>query len=72
VVGDEDEPCVEPALLVKKTVPGAALAVLPRTGDALNLEEPRLFSELVADFPRTVELGRWDPGAEIDATRGAG
>jgi pimeloyl-ACP methyl ester carboxylesterase len=72
VVGDEDEPCVEPALFMKKTIPGAGLAVLPRTGHALNLEEPRLFNELVGDFLRTVELGRWDPGAGIDATRGAG
>jgi pimeloyl-ACP methyl ester carboxylesterase len=59
VVGDEDQPCVEPALFMKRHIPGAGLAVLPRTGHTLNLEEPRLFNELVADFLRTVELGRW-------------
>jgi hypothetical protein len=31
----------------------------PRRGHALNLEEPQLFNQLVADFLRTVELGRW-------------
>jgi pimeloyl-ACP methyl ester carboxylesterase len=59
VVGDEDEPCVEPALFMKRRIPGAGLAVLPRTGHTLNLEEPRLFNGLVADFLRTVDLGRW-------------
>jgi pimeloyl-ACP methyl ester carboxylesterase len=59
VVGDEDEPCVEPALFMKRKIPAAGLAVLPRTGHTLNLEEPRLFNELVADFLKTVELGRW-------------
>jgi pimeloyl-ACP methyl ester carboxylesterase len=59
VVGDEDGPCVEPALFMKRQIPGAGLAVLPRTGHTLNLEEPRLFNELVGDFLRTVELGRW-------------
>jgi pimeloyl-ACP methyl ester carboxylesterase len=59
VVGDEDEPCVEPALFMKREIPAAGLAVLPRTGHTLNLEEPHLFNGLVADFLRTVELGRW-------------
>ncbi|HEY3111994.1 MAG TPA: alpha/beta hydrolase [Chloroflexota bacterium] len=59
VVGDEDRPCVEPALFMKQQIPGAGLAVLPRTGHTINLEEPRLFNELVGDFLRTVELGRW-------------
>jgi pimeloyl-ACP methyl ester carboxylesterase len=59
VVGDEDGPCVEPALFMKRHIPRAGLAVLPRTGHTLNLEEPRLFNELVGDFLRTVELGHW-------------
>jgi pimeloyl-ACP methyl ester carboxylesterase len=44
---------------MKRQIPGAGLAVLPRSGHAINLEEPRLFNELVGDFLRTVELGRW-------------
>ena len=59
VTGDEDEPCLEPSLMVKRTAPRAALAVLPRTGHACNLEEPALFNQLVHDFISTVEAGRW-------------
>jgi pimeloyl-ACP methyl ester carboxylesterase len=59
VVGDEDTPCVEPALFMKKEIPQAGLAVLPWTGHTLNIEEPRLFNALVLDFLRTVEQGRW-------------
>ena len=42
MAGDEDEPCLEAALLMKRTIPTAALAVLPRSGHAINLEEPAL------------------------------
>jgi pimeloyl-ACP methyl ester carboxylesterase len=61
VAGDEDDPTLEPGLLMKRTIPGAALAVLPRSGHALNLEEPVLFNRLVEDFFNQVEAGRW-PG----------
>ena len=50
VAGDEDDPTLEPGLLMKRTIPGAALAVLPRSGHALNLEEPVLFNRLVGEF----------------------
>lgn len=59
VTGDEDEGCLEPNLMLKRTIPTAALAVLPRTGHACNLEEPDLFNRLVLDFIATVEAGRW-------------
>jgi len=61
IAGDEDDPTLEPGLLMKRTIPGAALAVLPRSGHALNLEEPALFNRLVEDFFNQVEAGRW-PG----------
>jgi pimeloyl-ACP methyl ester carboxylesterase len=57
--GDEDDPCLEPALLMKRTIPSAALVVLPNTGHALNLEEPDLFNQACADFFHQVESGRW-------------
>ncbi|HEX6349015.1 MAG TPA: alpha/beta hydrolase [Candidatus Dormibacteraeota bacterium] len=50
VTGDEDEPCLEPDLMLKRTIPGAALAVIPKTGHACNLEEPALFNSLVDAF----------------------
>jgi pimeloyl-ACP methyl ester carboxylesterase len=59
VTGDEDEGCLEPDLMLKRTIPTSALAVLPRTGHAVNIEEPELFNRLVADFVATVEAGRW-------------
>jgi pimeloyl-ACP methyl ester carboxylesterase len=59
IAGDEDDPTLEPGLLMKRTIPGAGLAVLPRSGHALNLEEPALFNRLVEDFFHQVEAGRW-------------
>lgn len=59
LVGDEDEGCLEANLMLKRTIPAAGLAVLPRTGHTLNLEEPELFNRLVGDFLATVDAGRW-------------
>jgi len=57
--GDEDEATLEPGLLMKRTIPHMGLAVLPRTGHGMNLEEPALFNRIVEDFFRQVESGRW-------------
>ena len=57
--GDEDDPCLEPGLLMKRTIPSAALVVFPNTGHALNIEEPDLFNRTLADFFHQVEKGRW-------------
>jgi len=57
--GDEDEPCLEPGLLMKRAIPTAALVVFPNTGHALNIEEPDLFNRTLADFFHQVESGRW-------------
>ena len=61
VVGDEDEPCLEPSFLLKQWIPTAGLLVVPRTGHVVNQEEPALFNEAVADFIARVEAGRWAP-----------
>ena len=58
IAGDEDPSTIEPSLLIKRTVPGASLAVVPRTGHMINLEEPALFNRLVEDFFHQAELGR--------------
>jgi len=59
--GDEEEPCLEVNLLMKRCIPTAALAILPRSGHAINLEEPALFNRLLEDFFHQVEAGRWGP-----------
>ena len=57
--GDEDEPCLEPGLYLKRTIPSAGLSVLPQSGHTINLEEPDVFNHLVLEFLATVESGRW-------------
>lgn len=59
MVGDEDTPCVETNLFLKKTIPSAGLWVCPNTGHAINLEEPGAFNREVQEFFAAVELGRW-------------
>jgi len=59
MTGDEDEPCLEPSLLLKRAIPKAGLAVLPKSGHAINLEEPALFNRLLQEFFHQVEAGRW-------------
>ena len=57
--GDEDDPCVEASIFLKRTIASSALAMIPRTGHTINLEEPARFNALVADFLHQVEAGRW-------------
>jgi pimeloyl-ACP methyl ester carboxylesterase len=59
MTGDEDEPCLEPALFLKRTIRTAGLVVLPNSGHAINLEEPDLFNRAVLDFLTAVDAGRW-------------
>ncbi len=59
IAGDEDEPCLDANIYLKRTVPSAGLVVLPRTGHTINLEEPARFNEACAEFFATVERGRW-------------
>lgn len=63
VAGDEDDGALEPSLHLKRTVPRAGLAVLPRSGHLTNLEEPALFNLLVEQFLAQVDNGRWAPPA---------
>ena len=59
VVGDEDDACIEPSLFLKKMIATSGLAVLPKTGHAINLEEPALFNQALDTFLALVEAGRW-------------
>ena len=59
MTGDEDEPCIEPSIFMKRCIPKSGLAVIPQSGHAINLEEPELFNRLVMEFLTEVEHGRW-------------
>lgn len=59
VSGDEDEPCLDASLWLKRAMPSAGLALLPQTGHACNLEEPALFNQLCERFFHQVESGRY-------------
>ncbi len=59
IIGDEDEPCVDPAVFMKRHIPSAGLLVLPQSGHAVNLEEPALFNAAVLEFFRLAEADRW-------------
>ena len=60
LAGDEEEPCLEACLLMKRCIPKAGLALLPKSGHTINLEEPALFNRLVEDFLHQVQAGRWN------------
>ena len=63
MIGDEDDPCVDPAIFMKRTIPGVGLSVFPQSGHTINLEEPDLFNRTVSDFLTAVAGGSWAKGA---------
>jgi pimeloyl-ACP methyl ester carboxylesterase len=61
ICGDEDDQCVAPALFLAQTLPNAGLAIYPRTGHTLNLEEPQRFNADLGAFLAAVERACWCP-----------
>ena len=59
MTGDEDEPCLEPAIFMKRKIRSSGLVVLPKAGHTINLEEPDAFNRAVLDFLTAVDAGRW-------------
>lgn len=75
IVGDEDEPCIDVNVWMKRLMPNAQLAMFPAAGHALNLEDPALFNATVERFITSVDLGQWrprDPRAAPGATSSLG
>ena len=67
ISGDEDEPCLDASLMLKRCMPSAGLALMPQTGHACNLEEPEQFNLLCENFFHQVESGQYrmrDPRAK--------
>jgi pimeloyl-ACP methyl ester carboxylesterase len=66
MTGDEDWPCIEPGILMKKSIPTAGLVVMPNAGHTINLEEPALFNLHISDLFQAADAGTWpkrDPRA---------
>ncbi len=59
MVGDEDDPCVDGSLFLKRTAPTAALVVVPRSGHTLTLEEPTAVNAALAELFSAVADGSW-------------
>ena len=73
LVGDEDEGAIDASIALKRLVPTAGLAVFPRSGHTLNLEEPALFNATVESFLLDVMSGAWrgrDPRSRATSTTG--
>ncbi|GLI21417.1 pimeloyl-ACP methyl ester carboxylesterase [Xanthobacter flavus] len=66
ITGDEDWPCLLPGILMKRSIPSAALSVMPNCGHAINIEEPEEYNRIIGEFLAQVDSGRWplrDPRA---------
>jgi len=58
MTGDEDDPCLEPALLMKRNIATSGLLVLPFSGHTINIEEPQVFNQALLEFLLRVDEGR--------------
>jgi pimeloyl-ACP methyl ester carboxylesterase len=59
IVGDEDDLCLDGSVFLKRTVPSAALLVLPRAGHTINSEEPAAVNAALAELLSAAEAGSW-------------
>lgn len=59
IAGDEDDPTLEPALYLKRTITTSALLVMPKCGHTMNLEDPDAFNRALLDFITAVDSGAW-------------
>ena len=57
LTGDEDWPCLLPGILMKQSIPSAALAVVPNSGHTINIEEPDEFNRIVSASLRRSTAG---------------
>jgi len=59
LTGDEDDPCLEPALMMKRAIPTSGLVVMPCAGHTINIEDPDEFNRQVFSFLSAVEMHAW-------------
>jgi proline iminopeptidase len=44
---------------LKKHIATSGLAIFPKSGHTVNIEEPALFNQTLGDFLALVDAGRW-------------
>ena len=59
IVGDEDFPCIDGSLFLKRVVPTAALLVIPRAGHTITSEEPCAVNAALGELFNATEAGCW-------------
>jgi pimeloyl-ACP methyl ester carboxylesterase len=57
--GDQDSDCLPTSHFLHSVLKRSGLVVFPRTGHAVNLEEPRLFNDILDGFYASIAAGRW-------------
>lgn len=55
MTGDKDLPTLQTHLMLNQVLKRSGLAILPRSGHAINIEEPALFNQLLQDFLFSVQ-----------------
>lgn len=55
MTGDQDLPTLQTHLMLNQLLKRSGLAILPRSGHAINIEEPALFNQLLQDFLFSVQ-----------------
>ena len=68
LAGDEDDPCIEPMLFIKRCVASSGLVFFPQSGHTINLEEPAPVQPYGAGFPDSRGSGRMGDSPSIVAT----
>ncbi len=59
IVGDEDFPCLDGSLFLKRIVPTAGLLVLPRAGHTITIEEPAAVNIALSELFAAAQAGTW-------------
>jgi pimeloyl-ACP methyl ester carboxylesterase len=50
IVGDMDEPFIEPSKLMHSRIAGSQLVIIPGAGHLANIEQPTVFTDAVMSF----------------------
>lgn len=59
MIGDEDEPCIDTNIFLKRTMPGTGLMTFPKSGHLINLEDPDAFNQAIDGFHFAVAADNW-------------